>query len=225
MIHRTVIVLVLSVLLVPGVAKTQNTAPDSVSYTGSLSAGLGVIVVTQKDIAAYINSGFTPVQSISEMTSAAEFYGAAEFGVTPSWIARLDYGYLLKTIEIPSPFGPNFQFTYTVHMPTLLADYRIIGRGYYIKFGGGLGYHFIQFKEDLAGQGNTWHGAGPAVKLELNGNVQLDTHLYVDLGGELRFDFLGDLKDDSGNTLNAAGNNVSATFAGAGVRLGLLYTF
>jgi hypothetical protein len=199
---------------------------ETVERTVGVSAGMGVSYIDAPNVVDYLNKFAGPAERVSDFTSAVEFFVAPEKWLSPSVVLRLEYSYLLKSYLLSSSNG-LYHFDYSVHMPTLVLDYLFQGDGFYVKAGGGVGYHFGKFSY-LFPNANTearFTGGGVGVKLELTGNTAFGESLYGLIGGDLRLAFIGALKDSDGNGPVGAVDPVKLHFTSAGIKFGLVYYF
>ncbi len=200
---------------------------DSAAHTGKywgISAGLGATVVKAADVVDYINMTYQPADRIADFGTAVEFFGSAESQVSDSWMLKAEYSYLLKSYNVAAMESP--EVTYTIQMPTLLAEYFISGKGYLFQFGGGVGYRSARLTIQYFGEQN-YHAHGAGFKLEAVGNTAFDEHLFGYIGGDLRADITGDFTDTSGKVLTnpLTGQGVSMNYLGIGLKFGLTYYF
>jgi hypothetical protein len=200
---------------------------ETVERTAGVSAGMGVSYIDAPNVVDYLNTFVaSPAERVSDFGSAVEFFVAPEKWLSPSIILRLEYAYLLKSYSISRSEG-LYHFDYSVHMPTLVLDYLFQGDGFYVKAGGGVGYHFGKFSY-LFPNANTearFTGGGVGVKLELTGNTAFGESLYGLIGGDLRLAFIGALKDSDGNGPVGAVDPVKLHFTSVGIKFGLVYYF
>jgi hypothetical protein len=192
-----------------------------------ISAGLGVTVINATDIVDFVNAQLQGYSRQDDFATAAEFFGDVEFQVNECWSAKLEYAYLLKSYNVPSPYGQDFVYSYNIHMPTAIVHYIVSGTGYIVQFGGGLGYHIARFTEDITSTSQSYHSSGLGVKLEIEANTAFDEHLFGYVGGDIRDDIMARFKDDAGNplTILGSGSTVSMSFFSLGLKFGLSYFF
>lgn len=193
-----------------------------------INAGLGVSVVDAPDVVDYINLRFAPSSRLDDFATAAEFFAAAEVQWSDSWGAKLEYAYLLKSYEIPVANAAPFSFSYGIHMPTLMAQYLILGEGYALKLGFGAGVHLARFTEEASIYGqNDYRSTGLGIKLEGEANTEFDEHLYGSLTGDIRDEFMSALHDAAGSELTIPVKNRAARMSlfTLGLKFGLIYYF
>jgi hypothetical protein len=173
-----------------------------------------------------VNAFTKPVESarLGSVATAIDLTIGGEYQVTPHWTAGIEYGFL-STSHTVTGDAATYDYRYTVHMPTALVHYVVVGRSYLLSFGGGLGWH-------LASATQTWSGLptdltatanGPAVKLDASVGVPFLRGWSVTAGAELRGDLLGNLRMPNGNPPTPHGDAVNLNFASFGLRLGLMY--
>jgi hypothetical protein len=199
---------------------------ETLERTVGVSAGMGVSYVDAPNVVEYLNKFASPSERASDFTSAVEFFVAPETWLSPSVVLKLEYAYLLKSYSLGSSFG-SYHFDYSVHMPTLILDYVFEGDAFYVKVGGGVGYHFGKFSYLFPNSSTEarFTGNGVGVKLELMGNTAFGESLYGLIGGDLRLGFIGALKDSDGNGPVGAVDPVRLHFASVGIKFGLVYYF
>lgn len=206
------------VLLLPVAAAGLHAQPDTAGHTGrywGISAGLGATLVRAPDVVNYINQYFQPPEKVADFGTAVEFFGSAEFQVAASWMIKGEYSYLLKSYNVDVDQSP--EITYTIQMPTILAEYFVEGRGYLFQFGAGAGYRRAKLNLRYIGEQN-YRADGVGIKLEAVGNTAFDEHLFGYIGGDARVEFIGTFTD-------AAGTKVSMRAFGVGLKFGLTYYF
>lgn len=195
----------------------------------AISVGMGVCYIKASGVVDYINQFNNKVPDI---TTAVEFFAAPEFHFRSDLGLKLEYAYLLKSYTIAGPLPGSFEFSYTVHMPTTVLFYVLQGDGYYVKLGGGVGYHFGKFTrfDPNSESESQFTSNGLGFKLEVIGNTAFGESLYGLIGGDLRLDFIGSLKDAGGQGLEiqrAFGtiDPLRLHFMSAGIKFGLIYYF
>jgi hypothetical protein len=217
------------VILVAAGCSTLIAQPDSSGgslRTLGVGGGLGVTLIDAADVVDYINLQYQPTSKLQDFTPASEFFGSGEIRISESWGVKLEYSYLLKSYSVPQPFGADYSFSYGVHMPLLMAQYLVSGRGYAFKFGGGAGYHVAKFSEDasvLVSDSFTSKGVG--LKIEAEGNTEFDDHLFGLITVDVRDDLMGEFRNSKDAAMMIPVLNKPATmdFFSLGVKFGLIY--
>ncbi|MFQ5797834.1 MAG: hypothetical protein ACE5H0_03960 [Bacteroidota bacterium] len=201
---------------------------NAVSHYFGVGGGMGVSTVSAGDVVDYINTLATPTERIDEFGTAVEFFISPEFQLNASWGLKAEYSYLLKSYIIPAEGATGtYDFTYDVHMPTLVLQYLIIREGYLFKFGAGVGYHFGSFSVGFPPSEIVSAAQGFGGKLEAAGHTSLGGNLYGIIAGDIRLDFVGDLESKNGQKLGSvvSQDNVSLHFFSLGIKFGLSYYF
>jgi len=212
-------------------ASTMFAQPDT-SEAGrrlaGISAGIGVTMVLAHDIVDYVNFRYAPASKLDDFSSAAEFYGAGEAQVSEAWGIRIEYAYLLKSYSVPQPQGPDFIFSYGVHMPMAVAQRIFRGEGYDFKFGGGLGYAVAQFSEEGSFYLNDQYTSrGVGLKLTTEADTEFDEHLFGQIALDARKTFMTPFRRSDGTEMMIPVRNRPATmnFFSLGLKFGLMYYF
>jgi hypothetical protein len=195
-----------------------------------VTVGMGVDLHSASSIADYINLMAQPTtdERLKLFSSAVEFYVVPEIQIAREWSAGLEYALLLKSYSIDDRSGfARTEFSYQVHMPTLLLHRLTFGEGYRVKLGGGFGYHFANFTQRFptVGSEETLTAAGFALKLDAVGNTKFDDVLYGSIGIDLRWDFAGTLEHVPG-AKPASSTTVALpkmAFFSAGLKFGITF--
>ncbi len=187
-----------------------------------VTAGMGVSAHADPSVVNYINQVALPPpdQKLSQFAAASEFFITPELQVNDDWSVGLEYSYFLKSY---SSVGGVYvwDFSYTAHMPTLLVHYLTPGDGYWLKFGGGVGYAFGDFTErfQFTGAQEEFKTSGPSFKIEAVGNTEFDEQFWGSIAVDLRWVFAGTL-----NTPEVPGvAPPRLDFFSAGVKFGITF--
>ncbi len=161
-----------------------------------ISAGMGVSAHWDPTMADYINALTlpSPGQKLAGFTSASEFFITPEVQVSDDWSVGLEYSYFLKSYNVSGFY--QWDFSYNAHLPTFLVHYLVPGNGYWLKFGGGVGYAFGKLSSDFLETGGSENAntSGPSFKIEAVGNTEFDEHFWGSIGVELRWVYAGSFK-------------------------------
>lgn len=183
-----------TVILVSSFGLAQQTGDGSRFF--QITGGLGVDAHSDPTMLDYINALTfpTPDQKLTGFTSASEFFITPEVQVSDDWSVGLEYSYLIKSYNISA--GYQWDFSYTVQMPTLLIHYLLPGDGYWIKLGGGAGYSFASLSEDFVQTGASENSTatGPGFKIDAVGNTKFDDHFWGSIGVDIRWVYAGAFK-------------------------------
>ena len=212
----------MAVLLVLSCAARAQ-EPQSGGLRFAISAGMGVNYVNPGDLVDMINGAFKPSQRVDQFHAGADFFGSLRVQLSDQWAVTGEYAYLLNSYNIESGFGPG-EFTMTVHMPTLLAHYLFVSEPFYdLGVGAGIGYHFGTLAIKYGTIDEPYTGSGPGIMIALTGNTALGERAFVHLEGNLRWEFIGELRNAAGKSpgVNAQGGPVTLNAFSAGVRIGI----
>ena len=226
-------VFVLFVVGIPGLAAAglsgqQVQAADSqLSSRVAISAGMGVEYLSVPDVVDFINALVAPyaVQRIPQFKSAVQFFGAVAYPLSQDWVLKAEYLYMLASYS--PEVGVSSDFTLTAHMPSVIVQYVLWDEGLYdLKAGAGVGYHVATLADRFLTINDKLTGSGLGVVADLEGNTAFGDHLFAYLGGDVRWEFIGTMKNSS------SGSQTSGVIAvptgngfGIGARLGLSYYF
>jgi hypothetical protein len=229
-IQRNAAVLLVSVFL-----WTQSSAQSDLTEQGSvfgyrygIGGGMGITAISMNDVVSYLNLLHVPdrYNRISEFSSAVEFFGSFDLFLSPNIATGIEYSYLLGSHNISTGFGTD-DFSFSYHMPLILGHYVVNGANYFFKFGGGLGYLFARYREDLGTlpEALIYSGGGIGGKAQAVGHTPFGDNLFAYIGIEMRFGFPGSVVDEDGRPLTDGRDNVSLNFFSFGLKFGLMYYF
>jgi hypothetical protein len=195
-----------------------------------VTVGMGIDLHSATSLFNYINLMAQPRadEKLFDFSSAVEFYAVPEMQISEAWSVGLEYALLLKSYAIDDRSGfSRSEFSYQVHMPTFLLHRLILGDGYRVKLGGGIGYHVANFTQNFptVGSEETVAAKGLAVKLDAVGNTKFDDTFYGSIGIDLRWDFEGTLKRGVGS-VPASSTSVALptmNFFSAGLKFGVTF--
>jgi hypothetical protein len=197
--------------------------------TTGIGVGMTVCGITAKNLTDYINSFSARSETVGKWNVAGEFFVAPEFHLSGDISLKIEYAYLLNSHSIDDPVsGDRIDFSYGVHMPSVIVQYMVIGaQGYFLKFGGGIGYYFAsceqKFPSFLGSMRSSAHGMG--IKLDISGQTPLSDHVYLILGGGVRFSFVGNFRGGIFDEPSALPRSVSMNFISIGGTMGFVYYF
>lgn len=206
---------------------TQSELPKERANTFSLYGGMGVKLGAAPAMVDYINTFADPSQRASDFATDVEFFGGAEFPLSNEWGGALEYAYLFKSYTLPTSNAGTYTLFYNIHMPTAIAQYVIPGKGYFMKFGGGIGYHVgsVEQSNSIYGTDSTYTARGFGIKAQAVGETAFDEHLFGYISGDMRWEFFGKLKNSSGNEMRNLGQTASLSMFVVGLGFGLIYYF
>ncbi len=189
----------------------------------SLAGGMGVAYLRAGDIADYATA--LSGRRMSDFTTAVDFFGAADVPLSARWVLSAEYSYLLGGIN---DLGPGTELTFRAHLPTLLVRYVLVEEERYnVRVGPGVGYHAGTLTVRYGTIAGDYSGSGPGLKLDVEANTALGENLFARLGVDLRWEFIGALRDAGGGELAAPLGADAPTlhWFSAGARLGATWYF
>jgi hypothetical protein len=197
-------------------------------YRYGFGGGMGLSAVSVNDVVSYLNLLYVnqPQDRLSEFSTAVEFFGTFDYFLSESYSGGVEYAYLLFSHNLSTGFGTN-DFTVSYHLPLVLVHYLVAGSNYFFKFGGGMGYLFVRYKEDLVDLPDAivYTGGGLGGKLQAVGHTPFGDNLYAYIGVDMRFGFPGSVENADGQTLRSREGDVSFNFFSFGLKFGLTYFF
>jgi hypothetical protein len=213
--------MVAATVVICGVHTTASAEGNGPAARFGLSGGMGVVYISAHDIVDRINATSGSVQRVDDFKSSVEFFGAVAGPLCPDWVIKVEYSYMLGSYNVSGFLGPS-EYTYEVHMPTIIGQYVLVNEpGYNIKAGAGFGYHFGSLKEQYGAAVVLLTGKGVGAKIEFEGNTAFGEHLYAFLGVDMRWSFIGELTNPSFTVLSPP----TLHFFGVGAKLGFTYYF
>jgi len=197
--------------------------------TMSIFAGMGVHMVSAPDVVEYINSVSTFAQRVDDFGVAVDFFGGVEFPINDEWGVKLEHSYLFKSYTVEGNLGGTYEIFYANQSPSIIIQKVIAGKGYFVKFGAGGGYHFGTMTQKVSTFGTTteYTSNGVGLSAEVVGQTAFGENVFGYIGGSLGWEFMSDLKESNGKTLTAPNSSktVSLNYFHAGIRFGMNYYF
>jgi hypothetical protein len=233
-VRRTDTLLIVILVLASSIVSTKLAAQPAGDQADrrfiDFTAGMGIDLHSATSVVNYINLMAQPRidEKVNDFSSAVEFYAVPEMQVSQNWSMGIEYSLLIKSYAIDDRSGfSRSEFSYQIHMPTVLLHRLIVGEGYRVKMGGGIGYHFANFTQSFptVGGEETLSADGIAVKLDAVGNTKFDEVFYGSIGLDLRWDFEGTLKHSPG-AAPATSNGIALpkmSFFSAGLKFGITF--
>jgi hypothetical protein len=219
-------------LLAGFIVAQQVVAQPNSETTGSsfsISAGMGVGIHHAPFLVDYLNA-YRISQSeprLDDFSSMLEFFIAPELRVHAEWSCAIEYSVLMKTQTVGASSAAGSEFSYLVHMPTALVHYVVSDPNFFLKFGGGVGYHIAAFQQRLYPYNieDSFTASGLGFKLEAVGDTKFDETFFGSIGVDLRWDFLGTLKNARGVEAYERTTNSTAKmqFFSASVKFGVMF--
>jgi hypothetical protein len=225
-------VIVLCVLFLLEISHAQtpeggNAGPMHRANSLSVYGGMGIALAAAPAMVNYINTLADPTQQVQTFATAVEFFGGAALPVNESWEGGIEYSYLFKSYDLPTAGAGTYTVFYDLNMPSLTAHYVTGGNGYFLKFGGAVGYHggSVEQKSSFYGTDSTFTAHGVGIKADAVGQTAFDDHLYAYIGGSMRWELMGSLKDSQGDILQNHGQSASLSMFAVELAFGLTYYF
>jgi hypothetical protein len=223
-------ILVALLLVFPALAAASAPADNTFSALSvnrlGVYGGMGIHLVSASSIVKYVNTLAGPADRADDWGTAIEFFGGIELPVSPSWGVKLEHSYLFKSYSV-AVGGYSDQLQYNVQAPMLMAQYVVPGKGYFLKFSGGGGYHWgtVTPPKSIYVVSTIFRAQGVGLRVEAEGQTAFDAHLYGYISGTLGAEFMGKAKADDGRILTNGSVTASINYVSVGLRFGLMYYF
>ena len=191
-----------------------------------LKANMGIDFISSPSLTDYLNQTYANGQ-LSTFNSAIIFSLEADHFLKENYQIGFELSYLLNSFNYHQDFN-TYNLSYDIIMPAVLNYYVIQGKGYEFKFGGGLGVPFVFTSEKTIGidYSTTYKSVGLGLILRVDGNTILSDNIYVNVGGDLKYELNGKPKNGNMYLVNrVTGENVNFNFFSAGIHIGLTYRF
>lgn len=189
----------------------------------AIVGGMGINLVNAPEIVDYINTIALSSQRVDDFATAVDFFGGVEFPIAETWGLKIEHTYLFKSYSILTTMGATNELFYSVQAPSIIIQKVYSGEGYFVKMGGGGGYHVGSASEKNSTFGITtdYTTSGIGMKVEIVGQTAFDRNLYGYIGGQLGWELLGKFSTSS-NAPSALGTKHLKYFF-AGLRFGITY--
>ncbi|MCW8849884.1 MAG: hypothetical protein OQJ81_07890 [Melioribacteraceae bacterium] len=190
----------------------------SVTYAQyDINAGMGLNFFSSPDLRNYINANFATAEELQSFNTSADFFG--EFGYNFNDQYQISGEYTFNIFSFNSNFpGGRYDLKINQHKPSIIIYYQIIGMGYKLKFGTGIGLRIAQVSEELYGSVVDYSTSGFGGILKAQGDTKLGGDFYALIAGEIRLDMPGEIE-----TLTGGKFNINSF--GVALKLGLAYYF
>lgn len=225
--------IIILLLLFPGFIFSQKNQRDSLfvnESTFNISAGMGLKVISVKDVVDYVNYYIPYNQDeYKSIATAPDFYVNTEYRFSEKYGIKLEYSYILKTYNLENTKDIllyNISITYNIHSLSTLVDYIIREKGYLFKFGIGPSIYYSNFfqKTPMSRNEERFKSYGYGLKSDIYGHTQFGTNMYMSLGLIFQLGLISDLKNEEGQYLSS-NKRVSMSFISTGICLGMAYYF
>lgn len=191
-------------------------------------AGMGINFSSTPALKDYLNQSYASYNNeVASFYSSVSFAGEAGYFVSDDFQLAIDGSYFLNSFTFESTIG-QYDLSYGITAPSIIAYYILPGSGYYFKFGGGIGLRFLSVNEKQPGSPITdnFTSTGFGIVLKGEANTALGSGVYANLGGDIRYDANG-VPKQNGTPLRNSVINEDVTFNTLlfGVHLGIIYKF
>lgn len=189
----------------------------------NLSTSMGLDFKSMSSFRDYVNVNFASANNqVSSFKSAVAFSAEVDYKVSNNLAIGIEYNLQLDSYNATQS---NYEISYVLHRPSLMAYYVIPGAGYQFKLGGGLGYRYASLEEKIFTK-TDYSSNGIGVVLKAEGNTLLANHFYALIGGNLRYDKSIELSNGSQNIINKSnGEKLDLNSISFGIYLGVTFTF
>lgn len=196
----------------------------SISFSQwDVSASMGLDFKSIPSFRDYVNVNFATVNNqISSFKSTVAFGTEVDYKVDKNLAIGLEYN-----LQLDSYNGSqnNYEISYRVHRPSLIAYYIIPGAGYQFKFGSGIGYRYATIEEKIFSV-TSYSSHGFGLVLKAVGNTILANNFYALIGGNIRYDHTGELANGTQSIINkSSGEKLNLNSISFGIYLGVTFTF
>lgn len=182
----------------------------------AVAAGLGLEYYNAPSLTQYIEKrtgGTTP----GTYVTAFQLKTDAEYFIVSDWTIGIEYAYLANQST-----GNSYQISYSYSLPTLTVRRILAGDNYYLRFGGGIGYHFFSMSQtDPYGDKTNYSSKGIGLKFDVALDSKLGENFYARVEGDGRAEYTGNFKatDETGEP------TYNSNLSGVGITFGLVYYF
>lgn len=199
----------------------------SVQAQHEFRVSMGINGISSSSLRNYINNNFaSSQQQIAAFNTAISFSGEYGYLLKPDFQLGVEYDMMLNSFTIPYQTG-DYEISYTIQAPSILAYYVLAGPGYKLKIGGGAGPRFASVGEKIPPLRDivTYTSTGFGVLAKAEGLTTLGGNFYAYIGGDLRLDFAGDPKKNGISISDKVNTEkVTMTSISAGLKLGISYS-
>lgn len=204
----------------------------SVSFSSAqteLKVTMGINFISIPSVTDYINQSNLSSSDVGTFSSAVIFTGEVGQFLNSNFEMGIEVPYQIYSYNSNTFDFGQYDLTYNSILPSVMAYYALVGKGYNFKFGGGVGPRFNSIKETKKSIGSEvdYSSTGFGIVVRAEGNTILSENLYANIGLDIRYDINGEPSDNNGNTItnNVLNENVNFNSFSAGVKLGISYLF
>jgi hypothetical protein len=206
----------------------QDVAPPMAPLSArvTVAGGMAVCYVSASDIVDLVNATPGAQEQVGTYRTGIQFFGSVALPLSPLWTVKADYAYLIASYSVASGFGSAGSADYTVyaHLPSIVFQYNLVDRPEYdFRLGFGAGYHVGKLSEIFFAQTQTYSAAGIGVVLEAEGMTAVGEHLFALLGANLRWEWIGALKNSYGIEPTTYTNATTLNMFAPSIKIGVVY--
>ncbi len=187
-----------------------------------VSVGMGINYASNTDLNDYINGNFAYGDKLNSFSTNVEFYGEVAYDMSPTFALGLEYA--MSIFSFSNRVSFNYDLTYNLHKPSLVAYYVIPGEGYKFKFGGGIGPRFADVVEKIH-EDKSYSSVGYGFLLRGEGHTGLGGNFYAMVAVDMRYDVPGEPKEGDNYLGGEALGGIEVSQLAFGIKLGVTYTF
>jgi len=192
----------------------------------TIAGGMAVSYISAPDVVGLID--FTPgaEEQLPAYKTGIQFFGLITVPMFPKWTVKAEYSYLLASYNISSEFGPggSVDYTLTANLPSVILQYILVDKPEYtVRIGAGVGYHFGKLSTTFFGQELDYTATGIGTVLEIEGMTAVSEHIFALLGANLRWEWIGTLKDPHGHEPTYVSGSTTMTMFAPSVKIGFAY--
>jgi len=193
-----------------------------------LKATMGINFISIPSVQDFINQSYPLGTEVGTFSTTVIFTAEAGQFLSNNFEMGLEIPYQLFSYNSNVGSG-QYDLTYNLVLPSVMAYYVLVGNGYNFKIGGGAGPRFVSVNESKKWNGSEedYSSTGFGVVVRAEGNTILGDNVYANIGIDIRYDVNGEPSDSDGNTIinNVLKENVNFNSFSAGVKLGISYLF
>jgi len=191
-----------------------------------LKATMGINFVSIPPVQDYINQSYQPIDEVGTFNSAVIFTVEAGQFLSSNFELGLEIPYQIYSYNNNVELG-QYDLTYNLILPSVIAYYALVGNGYNFKIGGGAGPRFVSVKESKKWLGSEidYSSTGFGIIVRAEGNTVLSENVFANIGVDIRYDINGEPSDTDGNKITNFTENVNFNSFAIGLKLGISYLF
>ncbi|MGA9119523.1 MAG: hypothetical protein WB699_09165 [Bacteroidota bacterium] len=194
----------------------------------TIAAGMAVSYISAGDIVNLVNATPGALEQTGTYKTGIQFFGSVELPISPLWMIKADYAYLIASYNIASGFGNagTAEYTVTAHLPSIVFQYNVVDKPEYaFRLGLGAGYHVGQLSTTFFSQTQTYSATGIGAVLEAEGMTAVSENIFAVLGASARWEWIGALKNSLGLEPTNISNAITLNMFAPSIKIGVVYAF